>query len=80
MIGVASDVGEQDIKLFVKPRADAALDLAALSAWIGARLAPYQNPRYLAVIEEFERTPSLRIMKHRLSAARDDCFDRLARP
>lgn len=80
MIGVASDVGEQDIKLFVKPRVDAALDLAALSAWIGARLAPYQNPRYLAVIEEFERTPSLRIMKHRLSAARDDCFDRLARP
>ncbi len=78
MIGVATDVGEQDIKLFVKPRGGMAVDLAQLSAWLGARLAPYQNPRYLAVIEEFERTPSLRIMKHRLSTARDDCWDRLA--
>jgi len=78
MIGVKTDIGEQDIKLFVKPRTGAALDLAELSAWLALRLAPYQMPRYLAAVEEFERTPSLRIMKHRLSAARDDCFDRLA--
>ncbi|WP_426955637.1 AMP-binding protein [Muricoccus radiodurans] len=78
MIGVAADVGEQDIKLFVKPRAGVSVDLAELSAFIGARVAPYQNPRYLATVEEFERTPSLRIMKHRLSPARDDGFDRLA--
>jgi crotonobetaine/carnitine-CoA ligase len=55
-----------------------AVDLAEFSAWLGGRLAPYQNPRYLAVVDEFERTPSLRIMKHRLSPARDDCWDRLA--
>lgn len=78
MIGVAADIGEQEIKLFVQPRAGATLDLAELSAWLGARLAPYQNPRYLAEVAEFERTPSLRIMKHRLSLARDDGFDRLA--
>jgi crotonobetaine/carnitine-CoA ligase len=78
MIGVAADVGEQDIKLFVKPPAGMAVDLAEFSAWLGGRLAPYQNPRYLAVVDEFERTPSLRIMKHRLSPARDDCWDRLA--
>ena len=34
MIGVATDVGEQDIKLFVKPRG--AIDLAALSAWLAS--------------------------------------------
>jgi crotonobetaine/carnitine-CoA ligase len=79
IIGVAAEVGEQDIKLFVQPRGGMQLDLAALSAWLGERLAPYQNPRYLAEIAEFERTPSLRIMKHRLSPARDDGFDRLAR-
>jgi crotonobetaine/carnitine-CoA ligase len=76
MIGVAADVGEQDIKLFVKPKPGAVVDLAALSAWLGERLPPYQNPRYLAVVEEFERTPSQRIMKHLLSTARGDCWVR----
>jgi crotonobetaine/carnitine-CoA ligase len=77
MIGVKTDIGEQDIKLFVKARAGATVDLGELSVWLAARLAPYQTPRYLAVVDEFERTPSLRIMKHRLSTAHDDCFDRL---
>jgi crotonobetaine/carnitine-CoA ligase len=78
MIGVASEVGEADIKLFVKPKPGTGLDLAALSAWLGTRLAPYQNPRYLALVTEFERTPSQRIMKHKLSRDTEGCFDRLA--
>lgn len=76
MIGVATDIGEQDIKLFVKPRHGATVVPADLGAWLAARLAPYQTPRYIALVEEFERTPSLRIMKHRLSPRRDDCWDR----
>jgi crotonobetaine/carnitine-CoA ligase len=78
MIGVASDVGEQDIKLFLKPKPGVRLDPAALSHWLTARLPPYQNPRYLALVADFERTPSLRIMKHRLSDSRMDCWDRAA--
>ena len=78
MIGVKADVGEHDIKLFLKPRAGSGIDLADLSSWIGSRLAAYQNPRYLALVEEFERTPSLRIMKHKLSRALDDGWDRLS--
>ncbi|SMF57023.1 crotonobetaine/carnitine-CoA ligase [Tistlia consotensis] len=78
MVGVAAEIGEQDIKLFVKPKPGATLEPAALSAWLGERLAPYQNPRYIALVEDFERTPSQRIMKHRLSTAQDDCWDRLA--
>jgi crotonobetaine/carnitine-CoA ligase len=78
MIGVASDVGEQDIKLFVKPREGARIDAAALSGWLGKRLAPYQNPRYIALVDEFERTASQRIMKHKLSPRLDDCWDRAA--
>jgi carnitine-CoA ligase len=79
MIGVAVDIGEQDIKLFVKPKSGHRLDPAKLSAWIGQRLAPYQNPRYIAVVDEFERTASQRIMKHKLSPCLDDCWDRLAK-
>jgi len=78
MIGVQADVGEQDIKLFVKPRPGCRIDEAELSRWLGARLAPYQNPRYIAIVDDFERTASQRIMKHKLSTSRDDCWDRLA--
>ena len=78
MIGVAADIGEQDIKLFVKLKAGNALDPASLSGWLAARLAPYQVPRYVSIVAAFERTPSQRIMKHRLSRRRDDCWDRLA--
>ncbi len=78
MIGVAAEVGEQDIKLFVKPKPGETIDPPALSAWLGERLAPFQNPRYIAVIAEFERTPSQRIMKHKLSRETAGCWDRLA--
>lgn len=78
MIGVDADVGEQDIKLFVKPKAGHTIDPATLSLWLRDRLASYQNPRYIAVVDEFERTASQRIMKHKLSKRRDDCFDRAA--
>jgi len=78
MIGVAAEIGEQEIKLFVKPKPGMTLDPAALSAWLGAQLAPYQNPRYIALVDEFERTPSQRIMKHVLSRDVAVCWDRLA--
>lgn len=78
MIGVAAEVGEQEIKLFVQPKPGMALDAAALSAWLDTRLARHQRPRYIAVVEGFERTPSQRIMKHRLSRGTDDAWDRMA--
>lgn len=76
MIGVAADIGEQDIKLFVKPRAGDSIVPAALSEWLSSRLAPYQVPRYIALVTDFERTPSQRIMKHKLSRELDDCWER----
>jgi carnitine-CoA ligase len=79
IIGVATEVGEQDIKLFVKLKPGHSLEPASLSRWLAERLAPYQIPRYVSLVEAFERTPSQRIMKHRLSTRRDDCWDRLAR-
>jgi crotonobetaine/carnitine-CoA ligase len=77
MIGVAADIGEQDIKLFIKPRNGTKTGPRELSRWLSQRLAPYQNPRYIAFVDRFERTPSQRIMKHTLSKRLDDCWDRL---
>jgi crotonobetaine/carnitine-CoA ligase len=76
MIGVAAEIGEQEIKLFVKRKPGAALDAPALSAWLAGRLAPYQNPRYIVMVDEFERTASQRIMKHKLAAHPAVAWDR----
>jgi crotonobetaine/carnitine-CoA ligase len=76
MIGVPAEIGEHDIKLFVKLRPNTTFDSTELSQWLAARLASYQNPRYITVVEDFERTPSQRIMKHRLSPSTAGAWDR----
>ena len=75
MIGVAADIGEAEIKLFVLPKAGAHLRAHELANWLASRLARFQRPRYIAIVEEFERTPSQRIMKHKLSRRIDDAWD-----
>ena len=75
VIGVPAEFGEQDIKLFVQPKAGQSIDPPTLCAWLSSRLAPYQVPRYIAVASDFERTPSERIMKHRLSPSTGDSWD-----
>jgi carnitine-CoA ligase len=78
MIGVVADVGEVDIKLFVKLKSGMSLTPQELSAWLAPSLARYQRPRYIAIVEEFERTPSQRIMRHKLSKRTDDAWDAAA--
>jgi crotonobetaine/carnitine-CoA ligase len=80
MIGVAADIGEQDIKLFIKLRPGETLQADTLFAWLESRLASYQRPRYIAIVDDFERTPSHRVIKQRLSRGTDECWDRLAQP
>ena len=75
MIGVAAEVGEAEIKLFVQLKPGANTTPRALSDWLGGNLAPYQRPRYIAFVDAFERTPSQRIVKHSLSKRTDDAFD-----
>lgn len=66
MVGVPAEIGECDIQLFVRLRDGATPDPAALSDWLAERLAPYQQPRYIAMIDEVPKTPSQRIRKHLL--------------
>jgi len=78
MIGVAADVGEAEIKLFVALKGDAQLAAPELSEWLSLRLARYQRPRFITIVDQFERTPSQRIMKHKLSRRTDDAWDAAA--
>lgn len=66
MIGVAAEVGEQSIKLFVQLRPDQYVERDDFVSWLEKRLARHQMPAYLARVESFTRTPSERIMKHLL--------------
>jgi len=74
VVGVASDVGEADIKLFVQPRRVGGLAPAELWSWLSQRLAAFQLPRYIALVDGFPRTASERIMKHQLDRGLDGCW------
>src|SRR5262249_17418292 len=78
MIGVAADVGEEEIKLFVMLKPKMRLAPQELSAWLFSRLARHQRPRYIAIVSEFERTPSQRVMKHKLSKRTEEAWDAAA--
>src|SRR5262245_33756022 len=78
MIGVAADIGEAEIKLFVALKRGAHLAAHALSDWLALRLARFQRPRYIAIVDAFERTGSQRIMTHKLSHRTDDTWDSAA--
>ena len=75
-IGVASDVGDEDIKVVVKPVGGKRLDPLELIRWCEGRLAYFQIPRYVELVDDFPRTPTERIRKDQLSTSVDGCFDR----
>jgi carnitine-CoA ligase len=66
VVGVASELTEDEIKAFVVlgPGADA--DFDALRAYVGERLSAFKVPRFWQRIDELPRTPTARIAKHRL--------------
>lgn len=78
-VGVQSEVGEQEILLYVQYKPGVSPSFSSLAAWADDTLAVFQQPRYYAAVERFELTPSERIRKHLLSrdlhSTWDRCFD-----
>jgi crotonobetaine/carnitine-CoA ligase len=69
VVGVESELTEDEIKAFVVPAPDAGpLDVAELRAYAAQRLAPFKVPRFWQLIDELPRTPTARIARHRLPA------------
>jgi crotonobetaine/carnitine-CoA ligase len=68
VVGIPSELSEEDIKAFLVPADGSALDFAELHAYAAARLAAFKVPRYWQVIGELPRTPTTRVAKHRLPA------------
>jgi crotonobetaine/carnitine-CoA ligase len=68
VVGVASDLSEDEVKAFVVPTDGAGVDFAELRAFAAERLAAFKVPRYWQLIAELPRTPTARVAKHRLPA------------
>ena len=66
MIGVPSDLSEEEVKAFVVGAADP----AALHAWAAERLTRFKVPRYIELIPELPHTPTGRVAKHQLPRER----------
>ena len=68
VVGVPSELSEDEVKAFVVPAPGRQPDFAALRAHAAARLAAFKVPRYWQLIGELPRTPTARVAKHRLPA------------
>jgi len=66
VVGVPSELSEEEVKAFVVPAPGAQPDFAGLRAFTAERLAAFKVPRYWQLIEELPRTPTARVAKHRL--------------
>lgn len=66
VVGVPSDLSEDEIKAFVVTTGPA--EFTALRAWAAERLAPFKVPRYWQQVEALPRTPTQRVAKHQLPA------------
>ena len=66
VVGVPSELSEEDVKAFVVPRPDAILDFVTLRAWTAQRLTAFKVPRYWQFVDALPRTPTARVAKHRL--------------
>lgn len=75
LVGVPSELGDDELKIFVRLKAGAALAPAELVAWCRDKLPHFQVPRYVAFLDEFPKTPTLRIRKMELSRATEGVWD-----
>ena len=75
VIGVETDIGEQDIKIFIELTPGCEIDLNDIRSYCLRNLAKHQVPRYYKIVDAFDRTPSHRIKKDGLSKLKDDAWD-----
>jgi crotonobetaine/carnitine-CoA ligase len=70
VVGVPSELSEEDVKAFVVLAEEPAATLSELRDFVARRLAQFKVPRYFEAVEDFPRTPTGRIAKHELSRER----------
>jgi crotonobetaine/carnitine-CoA ligase len=67
LVGVPSDLGEDELKLLVRVRDGVHVEPLDLIRWSSLRLPHFQIPRYVEFVDAFPKTPTQRIQKKELS-------------
>jgi crotonobetaine/carnitine-CoA ligase len=75
IVGVPNDLSDEDIKAIVRLTPGRMLAPIDLIKWCEGRMAYFQIPRYIQIVEDMPRTPSQRIRKELLSRGTGDCWD-----
>jgi carnitine-CoA ligase len=66
VVGVPSELSEDDIKAFVVLRDGSEADFDELREWASRRLTPFKVPSQYEELAELPHTPTGRVAKHRL--------------
>jgi crotonobetaine/carnitine-CoA ligase len=75
IVGVSNELGDEDIKVFLRLKPGATVDPLEFVKWCEGRMAYFQVPRFVDFIDAFPKTPSERIRKDALSRDTSRCFD-----
>jgi carnitine-CoA ligase len=70
VIGVPSELSEQDVKAFVTATPGQTVDVSDVHAFAGRHLARFKVPRYFEIVDQLPHTPTGRLAKHRLNVER----------
>jgi crotonobetaine/carnitine-CoA ligase len=68
-MAVPSEYGEDDVLIVVVPKAGCSVDPASLLEFLVPRMAYYMVPRFIRLIEQLPKTPTMKIEKHLLRKA-----------
>lgn len=67
-VAVPSEWGEDEVKVFVVPKAGETIDPAQLHEYLKQTMPAYMIPRYIEVRSELPKTPTLKVRKAQLRA------------
>jgi carnitine-CoA ligase len=70
VVGVPSELSEEEIKAFVVVREGAEPDFDSLRAWAADRLTRFKVPEHFEALDELPHTATGRVAKHKLPSSR----------
>jgi len=63
-VGVPSELGDEDVKLYIVLKLGMQLDYMEFLEWCDKRLPYYMVPRYIEIVDELPKTPTQRIQRY----------------
>lgn len=80
VVGVPSELTDEEVLAFVVSRPGSALPPADVVAWCAEHLAPFKVPRYIELVESLPKTPTAKVQKAKLRErpAAPDRYDHTA--